>query len=270
MQYNQPNRYKHASSVRKILTGNSAIQITTMGSPMPQLKRVFYTIRAWFVHFYTSLGIIVGLLAIISITGQTPDPKLFFAFLGLAILIDATDGTMARAWNVTTYASQLDGRKLDDITDFLNYTFIPIFFAYKFEIVSGWSTIVLAPVLILSVYGFCQNIAKTSDGFFTGFPNYWNYIIYYLFLFHWPKEINALVLILFAVGILVPVKYYNYSNRFAGTIVLIFSFVYTLVLVFITITLEQPDMTLVSLSLIFPVLYLGSGVFLYFRKTGHK
>lgn len=233
---------------------------------MAQTKEYFYIFRAWCVHFYTSLGIIVGLLAIISITGDPPNPKLFFALLGLALIIDGTDGKLARAWKVTTYAAQLDGRKLDDITDFLNYAFIPVFFAYRFEIVSGWTALALVPVLILSIYGFCQQIAKTPDGYFTGFPNYWNYVIYYLFIFHWAKEINAVILVLFAIAILIPVKYFNYSNKIVGSIIFILSFLYTAILVIITINLENPNMALVWISLIFPAAYLGSGVYLYFRN----
>jgi len=48
--------------------------------------------------------------------------------LSLAIVIDATDGTLARAWDVKTYTPQFDGRKLGDITDYINYAFI-LFYA---------------------------------------------------------------------------------------------------------------------------------------------
>ena len=42
----------------------------------------------------------------------------------------------------------------------------------------------MAPVLPLlaSAYGFSQVNVKTDDGFFLGFPSYWNIVAYYLFV----------------------------------------------------------------------------------------
>ena len=82
------------------------------------------TIRAWAVHFYTSLGLVAGLLALIAVAeGRARD---VFIFLGLALWIDATDGILARGWEVIVWTPRFDGRKLDDITDYLNYTLIPV------------------------------------------------------------------------------------------------------------------------------------------------
>jgi phosphatidylcholine synthase len=36
--------------------------------------------------------------------------------------------------------------------------------------------------LLASAYGFCQVSAKTADGYFLGFPSYWNIVAFYLYV----------------------------------------------------------------------------------------
>ena len=159
-------------------------------SPGPR----FYRLRGWAIHLYTSLGLVVGLLALMAIFDGNAHRSV--ALLGLALLIDATDGTLARVSDVERWTPRFDGRKLDDIIDYLNYTFIPVVFAYRFGLVTGLGgQIVLGLVLILSAYGFCQTAAKTEDGFFTGFPNFWNIVILYLYVLEFSPGINTLILV---------------------------------------------------------------------------
>jgi phosphatidylcholine synthase len=225
-------------------------------------NNIFFRIRAWFVHLYTSLGLISGLLSLAAIFSG--DARGFFIYQGVSIFIDATDGYFARRWKVKVYASGLDGRKLDDITDFLNYTFLPVAFAYKFGLVTGpWIT-VLALVLITSVYGFCQNVAKTSDGYFTGFPNFWNVLIFYLFLFGFSVPVNSIILFIFAALIFVPIKYLSYSSPVLRITTLGFGLFYGLMLLLILINFDSIDMRLVWLSLAAPFYYIIASIYLHF------
>ena len=41
---------------------------------------------------------------------------------------------------------------------------------------------VLLLPLLASAYGFCQTSAKTDDGYFLGFPSYWNLVAFYLYI----------------------------------------------------------------------------------------
>ena len=43
-----------------------------------------------------------------------------------ATIVDATDGTFARAVRIKEAVPSFDGRRLDDLTDFLTYTFLPL------------------------------------------------------------------------------------------------------------------------------------------------
>ena len=56
-------------------------------------------------------------------------------------------------------------------------------------------------------------VAKTDDGYFTGFPNFWNILILYLYLFHFPPEDNTLILLLFAALLLTPFKYITHHTE---------------------------------------------------------
>ena len=49
-----------------------------------------------------------------------------FLWLGLQIVIDATDGLLARALRVKERLPDFDGARLDDIIDYLTYVFIPV------------------------------------------------------------------------------------------------------------------------------------------------
>ena len=221
---------------------------------MQAVRIKWFTVRAWLVHLYTSLGIVAGFMALGAILQQ--DVQRVFLWLGVALFIDSTDGTLARAWDVKRWASAFDGRKLDDITDYLNFTFIPVFFAFHAGMVNGLGVVALAMVLLSSAYGFCQLAAKTNDGYFTGFPSFWNLLIFYMYLFNLPPVINALVLVLFSAMVFVPVKYLSFSTPQMQRITKAIAALYGLVLAWIVINLDQPHPGLILASLIFPLGYM--------------
>jgi phosphatidylcholine synthase len=230
-------------------------------------QSTFFKIRAWTVHLYTSLGLICSFIAMIAL--MAGDVKITAIILAVSNIIDATDGTLARAWNVKKWAPGFDGRKLDDITDYINYTFIPIIFAYRFHLIEGWGNAVLGFVLILSAYGFCQISAKTNDGYFTGFPNFWNILVLYLYLFKFSTTANAVILLIFAFLVLLPVKFISYSTKHFRLITALFSLIYAVIVIIILVTLENIDMRLVWLSLVGPAYYIIASLYLNYFKPTH-
>jgi phosphatidylcholine synthase len=221
---------------------------------MQAARYKWFTVRAWLVHLYTSLGIVAGFMALGAVLQQ--DVQRVFLWLGVALFIDSSDGTLARAWDVKRWASAFDGRKLDDITDYLNFTFIPVFFAFRIGMVNGVGVVALAAVLLSSAYGFCQSAAKTNDGYFTGFPSFWNLLIFYMYLFNLSPAVNALVLSLFSAMVFVPVKYLSFSTPQMQRITKAIAALYGLVLAWIVIRLDQPQPGLILASLIFPLGYM--------------
>ena len=217
------------------------------------MKNKWYVARAWFVHFYTGLGILAGFMALNAIVQG--EARRVFLWLGVALFLDSSDGTLARAWDVKRWASSFDGRKLDDITDYINFTFLPVFFAYQFGLVSGAGVVALAAVLLSSAYGFCQVAAKTNDGYFTGFPSFWNLLVLYLYLFQLPTAVNAVILLFFSVMVFVPIRFLSFSTPKMQRVTKFAAGAYGIFLFWIVIALEQRPWAPILISLIFPVIY---------------
>jgi phosphatidylcholine synthase len=226
--------------------------------PAPSVRRSVFS--AWSVHFYTSLGLVAGFLALLAIIDLNISRALLF--LAIALFIDATDGSLARKADVKRWTPQFDGRKLDDIVDYLNYTFIPVVFAYRFGLVIG-----ITGQLVLSAYGFCQKAAKTDDGFFTGFPNFWNIVILYLYIFHLSPAVNALILFFFAILMLVPFKYLTHHTARFHRLTMSLLSLFAVALLLIGITIPATPAWLTLLSLFGPIYYLGMSAYLQFTSA---
>ena len=131
----------------------------------------------------------------------------------IATLIDATDGTLARRVKVKEVLPGFDGRRLDDIVDFLTYTFLPLLMVWRASLI--WPGSILPPgqewclvfALLASAYGFCQVSAKTDDGYFLGFPSYWNLVAFYLLVLQPPSWLSMSLIALFALLTFVPSRY---------------------------------------------------------------
>jgi phosphatidylcholine synthase len=138
---------------------------------------------AWCVHFYTALGLVAaGLITVLIVRGDAESFRWAFVLMLVATLIDATDGTLARRIRIKEVLPGFDGRRLDDLVDFLTYTSLPLFLIWRAHLLpAGHEAWLLLP-LLASAYGFCQVSAKTDDGYFLGFPSYWNLVAFYLYV----------------------------------------------------------------------------------------
>ena len=224
------------------------------------------TARAWLVHAYTATGLIATFFAVRALLNELPQQV--FVFLGVALFIDATDGPFARRWDVKRWTPDFSGRKLDDIVDYINYTLVPVIFAYQFGLVSGPETVALPLVLIASAYGFCREAAKTDDGYFTGFPSYWNVLIFYLYLLDGAPWLNAAVLTLFAVLVWIPIKYVTWKTDVLQTVTLVTSLAWSVLLLMLLVQFEQSAPLLIWGSLLYPLYHFGLSFYLHF--SGHS
>jgi phosphatidylcholine synthase len=158
---------------------------------------------AWSVHLFTASGAVIGALALAAIVAG--DLSRAAIWMLVALVIDSVDGTFARAARVATVLPDFDGRRLDDMVDFLNYVIVPVVFMLAAGSLAGWGFAAL-PILA-SAYGFSQVDAKTEDDFFLGFPSYWNVIAIYLWLFALPAWAGTAIVAGFAALVFVPFKY---------------------------------------------------------------
>jgi len=163
---------------------------------------------AWGVHLYTALGLVIAAwIAVLLVQGGADAFRSVFLLMLLATFIDATDGTLARKVQVKKVTPGFDGRKLDDLTDFLTYTFLPLMLIWRAELLpegtNGW----LVLPLLASAYGFCQVEAKTDDGYFLGFPSLWNVVALYLYLLQLPGAFALGAIIILSLLTFVPSRY---------------------------------------------------------------
>lgn len=163
-----------------------------------------HKIACWAVHFYTSLGLPINLYSLWALTQG--DGVLFFTLNLLAVCIDATDGFMARRLSVKKVIPSFDGSKLDDLIDYLTFTFLPVTSLYYLKLIPETYWPLLGITLISSAYGFCQTQAKTEEAF-VGFPSYWNLVAYYIFLLQPALWVSVSVILSFSVLTFVPIHF---------------------------------------------------------------
>ena len=131
-----------------------------------------------------------------------------FLWLAAQVVVDATDGAFARSAKVSERLPWFNGAKLDDIIDYLCYVFIPALIVWRALLVPDALVIpVAAAMLLSSAYGFNREDAKTPDHFFTGFPSYWNIVVAYMLLGGWGETMNAVILLVLAALVFVPIRY---------------------------------------------------------------
>jgi phosphatidylcholine synthase len=217
---------------------------------------------AWLAHLYTATGAVMAFLAAIAVAEG--DYRLAFFWLFLQVGVDATDGLLARRLQVAVHTPSFNGAKLDDIVDYLCYVFVPAFAVWRAGLVGElWVVPVGAAMLLSSAYGFNREDAKTSDYFFTGFPSYWNIVVFYLIAAHLPSLVNAALLLVLAVLVFVPIRYLYPSRgaalqRLTNVLAAVWG-VFMLVMLWQIVAVPTP---VLLASLFFPVYYAGVSLWL--------
>ena len=163
-------------------------------------------IAAWAVHGFTASGAVLGFLAIISILNN--DLVGAFLWLGLALLIDGIDGSLARKIGVLDKTPNIDGSTLDNVIDYLNYVIIPALMIYWFQMVpNGWEIILPAGMFAVSLYTFANMNMKTNDYYFSGFPAVWNIVVLYFYILNTDPIINVIIILLLFIFTFIPIKF---------------------------------------------------------------
>src|SRR5438093_12007862 len=158
-----------------------------------------HRLAAWLVHLYTAGGLVAAAgMAVLIARGGDESFRWAFVLMVAATAIDATDGWLARKARVKEVLPEFDGRTLDDLTDFHTYTSMPLFLIWRAQILPGALAWVLLLPLLASAYGFARVNAKTADGFFLGFPSYWNVVAFYLYVLEPRVSVSVAVIAVFA------------------------------------------------------------------------
>jgi phosphatidylcholine synthase len=210
---------------------------------------------AWGVHAFTASGAVVGAIALLAIGADNLEQAAILMLVALAI--DSLDGTLARAAKVGEVLPGFDGRRLDDMVDYLNYVIVPVVFL----VAAGYLHPAVAAVPILaSAYGFSQQDAKTEDDFFLGFPSYWNVVALYIWLLDVSQLVATAVVVVLAIGVFVPLKYlYPSKMPRLGKIVMAGLGIVWVVAATIAVVAREATAPwhLAEITLAYPALYLA-------------
>ena len=172
------------------------------------MKNFKNKIPAFLVHLFTGSGIIFSFLALVSVIEgyklQT------FIFLGIALIIDIVDGTLARKYKTEIFFPNIDGKTLDTIIDYINYIFIPCIMLYQFSYLPENSTLII-PIIVLciSLYSYINTKLIDSSFSYIGFPSIWNVVILYLEILNFDQIINLLIILFFIFMKFIPFKVFH-------------------------------------------------------------
>lgn len=161
---------------------------------------------AFAVHIFTACGAVCALLALIA--AISANWTQMFVWLGLALVIDGVDGTLARRLRVAEMLPRWSGDMLDFVVDFPTYVFVP-----AYAIATGGllpQSLALALGLIVTLTGalyFADRRMKTEDGHFRGFPALWNVAAFYLFVLKPTPWVGALAAAVLAAATFAPIHF---------------------------------------------------------------
>ncbi|OFW12669.1 MAG: hypothetical protein A3H29_06900 [Acidobacteria bacterium RIFCSPLOWO2_02_FULL_67_21] len=223
-------------------------------------------VAAWLVHLYTASMAVCGFLALTRIFYDRYREA--FLWLAAGVIIDATDGMLARRARVAACLPSFNGAKLDDVVDYVTYVFVPAFFVWHALLVPDrWSMVVAGAMLLSSAYGFNRDDAKTADHFYTGFPSYWNIAAFYLYAAGWPEGVNAAVLLLLAALVFVPIRYvYPSRTPVLGRLTVGLGAIWGIVMMLMLWRMPDIPRPLLWASLVFPAYYAVISLGLELRR----
>jgi phosphatidylcholine synthase len=188
--------------------------------------------------------------------------------MAVTVIIDATDGALARAARVKALIPWFDGALLDNLVDYLNYVMVPCLFLLRANLLPPQDALWLAALPVMSsAYGFCQRDAKTADHFFLGFPSYWNIVFFYLYALNTALWINAFLIIALSILVFVPMRfiYPSRAPRFRYQTNL-FGAIWGILMLYLIHRLPTPPRWLLLASLLFPAYYMVLSLWLELRR----
>jgi phosphatidylcholine synthase len=162
--------------------------------------------RGFTVHVLTASGAALALMALLAAVRGAFD--VMFLCLGIALIVDGVDGTIARAIKVKELLPRWSGETLDLVVDFATYVFVPAYAIAAGGLLPPWLGAPAGIVIVITgaIY-FADRQMKTADNYFRGFPTLWNVAAFYLFVLKPAPWLAASLVALLAVLTFVPFKF---------------------------------------------------------------
>lgn len=227
-------------------------------------------LRAFAVHVLTASGVAFDFAAMALVCSPRPDARLVFLLLMAPVVIDAVDGPLARRWDVKRWAARIEGRTMDDIVDYLTFTFVPLLLAFRMGWLPPPAGAYAVVACVASLFGFANTGAKQEgEGFFLGFPSYWNVFAFYAGIWaarHGTAVVGAACLALSVLTVL-PVRfiYPNLAARPWRVLLQAGGLLWLALLAAMLRSYPRPPALMVWASLAYPAFYAALSVVLDVR-----
>lgn len=186
-------------------TPEQEVAPASSGAPSkPSLGRV---IAAWAVHAFTISGLAWATLALFAML--TNDIPMMWLWFVIALIVDGVDGTLARKVGVRQVIPWFDGGVVDNLVDYLTWTFLPALFMAMYLPFGPRPIPVIMMVIIIvsSVFCYANDREKSNDNYFVGFPAAWNCVAIVMYVLQTPAWVNIAATIILAILTLVPIHY---------------------------------------------------------------
>jgi phosphatidylcholine synthase len=155
------------------------------------------------VHILTASGAVLALLALRA--AHQHDWQMMLVWLGIALLVDAVDGPLARLLDVKRVLPRFSGERLDLIVDYLTYVAVPAYALIEAPLLPEAARIPAAVAILLSSLFHVADVeSKTDEGYFVGFPAIWNIVLLYLFVLGLAPWASLAVIVFFVVLTFIP------------------------------------------------------------------
>jgi phosphatidylcholine synthase len=223
----------------------------------------WFRLRAVAVHLYTASGAVLALLILIA-AFQGDAVRALWLMLA-SLLIDSTDGLLARRLRVSEALPFFDGALLDNIVDYMTYVFAPMVLLWSGEYLpAGTPGVVFAALpLLASSYQFCRVDAKTDDHFFLGFPSYFNVVTFYAIVFEPGSATLSSVLVVCSLLVFVPIRYVYPTRTVAfRRLSLALTGLWLISYAAILLQMPEPDALLLGFSILYLFYYFGLSFYL--------
>jgi phosphatidylcholine synthase len=225
------------------------------------------TAAAFAVHVYTASGVVLAMLIVMAAWEGDTSRALWLGLV--ALVVDGTDGMLARSLKVKEHIPWFDGATLDNVVDYLTYAFAPMILLWiSGYLGSGSLATVLASVpLVASAYQFCRFDAKTEDHLFLGFPSYWNVVAFYVIVLDLRPVTVALLLLVCSLLVFVPIGYVYPSRTTAfREVTLVLTAVWMVSYAVLVAQLPSPSAFWVAVSLGYVGYYVALSLVLTARR----
>src|SRR3712207_4700555 len=226
----------------------------------------WFRLRAVAVHLYTASGAVLALLILVA-AFQGDAVRALWLMLA-SLLIDSTDGLLARRLRVSEALPFFDGAMLDNIVDYMTYVFAPIVLLWSGGYLPfGTPGVIFAALpLLASSYQFCRVDAKTDDHYFLGFPSYFNVVAFYAIVFEPSPSLLATVLVVCSLLVFVPIRYVYPTRtiafrRLSLTLTALWLISYAVIL----LEMPEPDPLVLGFSVLYLCYYFGLSLYLSAR-----